>query len=168
MARYGLYNFRTSIYLHVHVELSTLHSMVATRFPGSNISVIATSRLLTDVFPRLAAWLSRPLCEFRTYISQRARSRELQRCFIVKWCPPHVPRCTRLPLRLAYRAGQRSYVKLLRGRREEPGNEAISCFSCRGFYDSPHHAVHLFTGFYSSPHHAASVFMVEMTFTQHR
>ena len=35
-----------------------------------------------------AAWLSRPLCEFRTYISQRARSRELQRCFIVKLCPP--------------------------------------------------------------------------------
>ena len=30
----------------------------------------------------------------------------------------------RLSLRLAYRAGQRSYVKLLRGRREEPGNEA--------------------------------------------
>ena len=28
-----------------------------------------------------AAWLSRPLCEFRTYISQPARSRELQRCF---------------------------------------------------------------------------------------
>ena len=35
-----------------------------------------------------AAWLSRPLCEFRTYISQPARSRELQRCFIVKLCPP--------------------------------------------------------------------------------
>ena len=31
----------------------------------------------------------------------------------------------RLSLRLAYRAGQRSYVKLFRGRREEPGNEAI-------------------------------------------
>ena len=35
-----------------------------------------------------AAWVSRPLCEFRTYISQPARSRELQRCFIVKLCPP--------------------------------------------------------------------------------
>ena len=53
--------FCTSIYLHVHVyiyirvhvELSTLHSMVATRFPGSNISVIATSRLVTDVFPNV-------------------------------------------------------------------------------------------------------------------
>ena len=33
----------------------------------------------------------------------------------------------RLSLRLAYRAGQRSYVKLLRGRREEPGNEASTC-----------------------------------------
>ena len=31
------------------VQLSTLHSMVATRFPGSNISVIATSRPVTDV-----------------------------------------------------------------------------------------------------------------------
>ena len=36
------------IYIRVHVELSTLHSMVATRFPGSNISVIATSRLVTE------------------------------------------------------------------------------------------------------------------------
>ena len=32
------------------MQLSTLHSMVATRFPGSNISVIATSHLVTDVF----------------------------------------------------------------------------------------------------------------------
>ena len=31
------------------VQLSTLHSMVAKRFPGSNISVIATSRPVTDV-----------------------------------------------------------------------------------------------------------------------
>ena len=60
MARYGLYNFLyiyiltcTCIYIRVHVELSTLHSMVATRFPGSNISVIATSRLVTDVFPNV-------------------------------------------------------------------------------------------------------------------
>ena len=56
-------------------------------------------------------------------------TRELQRCFIVKLCPPLRKMVstsrTRLPLRLAYRAGQRSYVKLLRGRREEPGNEAI-------------------------------------------
>ena len=36
----------------------------------------------------------------------------------------HVTKSPRLSLRLAYRAGQRSYVKLLRGRREEPGNEA--------------------------------------------
>ena len=35
------------------MQLSTLHSMVATRFPGSNISVIATSRLVTDVFPNV-------------------------------------------------------------------------------------------------------------------
>ena len=35
-----------------------------------------------------AAWLLRPPCEFRKYISQRARSRELQRCFIGKLCPP--------------------------------------------------------------------------------
>ena len=41
------------MYIRVHVELSTLHSMVATRFPGSNISVIATSRLVTDVFPNV-------------------------------------------------------------------------------------------------------------------
>ena len=33
----------------------------------------------------------------------------------------HVTKSPRLSLRLAYRAGQRSYV---RGRREEPGNEA--------------------------------------------
>ena len=38
----------------------------------------------------------------------------------------HVTKSPRLSLRLAYRAGQRSYVKLLRGRREEPGNEARS------------------------------------------
>ena len=31
-----------------------------------------------------ATWLSRPPCEFRKYITQR----ELQRCFIVKLCPP--------------------------------------------------------------------------------
>ena len=37
------------------MQLSTLHSMVATRFPGSNISVIATSRLVTDVFPNVRA-----------------------------------------------------------------------------------------------------------------
>ena len=38
----------------------------------------------------------------------------------------HVTKSPRLSLalRLAYRSGQRSYVKLLRGRREEPGNEA--------------------------------------------
>ena len=41
------------IYIRVHVELSTLHSMVATRFPGSNISIIATSPLVTDVFPNV-------------------------------------------------------------------------------------------------------------------
>ena len=35
------------------MQLSTLHSMVATRFPGSNISVIATSRPVTDVFPNV-------------------------------------------------------------------------------------------------------------------
>ena len=35
------------------VQLSTLHSMVATRFSGSNISVIATSRPVTDVFPNV-------------------------------------------------------------------------------------------------------------------
>ena len=35
------------------MQLSTLHSMVATRFPGSNISVIATSRPVTDVFPNM-------------------------------------------------------------------------------------------------------------------
>ena len=45
----------TYMYMHirVHVELSTLHSMVVTRFPGSNISVIATSCLVTDVFPNV-------------------------------------------------------------------------------------------------------------------
>ena len=32
--------------------------------------------------------------------------------------------CSSLIPRLLPRAGQRSYVKLLRGRREEPGNEA--------------------------------------------
>ena len=35
------------------MQLSTLYSMVATRFLGSNISVIATSRLVTDVFPNM-------------------------------------------------------------------------------------------------------------------
>ena len=38
---------------------------------------------------------------------------------------------------LAYHAGQRSYVKILRGRREEPGNEAthyiLDHFSCRSY-----------------------------------
>ena len=42
----------------------------------------------------------------------------------------HVTKSPRLSLRLAYRAGQRSYVKLLRGRREEPGNEAPLSLSC--------------------------------------
>ena len=35
------------------VQLSILHSMVATRFPRSNISVIATSCPVTDVFPNV-------------------------------------------------------------------------------------------------------------------
>ena len=36
-----------------------------------------------------------------------------------------MPRCTRLPLRLAYRScGSKVIRELLRGRREEPGNEA--------------------------------------------
>ena len=54
------------------------------------ISCEARLLALPRCFRRMAfaAWLSRPPCEFRKYISQRARSRELQRCFIVKLCPP--------------------------------------------------------------------------------
>ena len=36
----------------------------------------------------------------------------------VKWCPPHVPRCTRLPLRLPYRSCGSKVIREIIGRKE--------------------------------------------------